>query len=239
VATSHGAPNPAVDRAPLPEEIADIDASLPNQPRMVAGVMTGRRALPGWDAKGEAFAWTDAVAAVEAVARAAGVELVRHPDASAPWHPGRAAAFALPDGRTVAHAGELHPKVCETLGLPARTVAFQVMLDPLIAASEGAVVAAMPVLSQPVAREDFAFVVNAGLAAGALVATVRMAAGELLDDARVFDVYAGEQVGEGKKSVAVSVSLRAADHTLGADEILGVRKAIVTATERAHGAKLR
>ena len=239
VATNHGAPNPAVDRAPLPEEIADIDASLPNQPRMVAGVMTGRRVLPGWDARGEAFDWTDAAASVEAVARAAGVELARQPDAYAPWHPGRAAAFALPDGRTVAHAGELHPKVCETLGLPARTVAFQVMLDPLIAASEGAVVAAQAVLSQPVAREDFAFVVDAGLAAGALVATVRGAAGDLLDDARVFDVYAGEQVGAGKKSVAVSVSLRAADHTLSADEILAVRKAIVAATEKAHGAKLR
>jgi phenylalanyl-tRNA synthetase beta chain len=239
VATNHGVPNPAVERAPLAEEIADIDAALPNQPRMVAGVMTGRRALPGWDAKGEAFDWTDAIASVEAVARAAGVELARQPDPYAPWHPGRAAAFALPDGRTVAHAGELHPKVCETLGLPARTVAFQVILDPLIAASEGAVVTARPVLSQPVAREDFAFVVDAGLAAGALVATVRKAAGELLDDARVFDVYAGDQVGEGKKSVAVSVSLRAGDHTLSADEILGVRKAIVAATEKAHGARLR
>jgi phenylalanyl-tRNA synthetase beta chain len=239
VTTNHGVPNPAVDRAPLHEEIADIDASLPNQPRMVAGVMAGRRTLPGWDGKGEAFDWTDAIAAVEAVAGAAGVELTRHPDAYAPWHPGRAAAFALPDGRTVAHAGELHPKVCETLGLPARTVAFQVLLDAVIAASEGAVVAARPVLTQPIAKEDFAFVVNADLAAGALVATVRAAAGELLDDARVFDVYVGEQVGEGKKSVAVTVHLRAADHTLSAEEVLGVRNAIIAATEKAHGAKLR
>ena len=239
VATNHGVPNPAVDRAPLPEEIADIDASLPNQPRMVAGVMAGRRTLPGWDAKGEAFDWTDAIAAVEAVAGAAGVELARHPDAYAPWHPGRAAAFALPDGRTVAHAGELHPKVCETLGLPPRTVAFQVLLDAVIAASEGVVIPARPVLTQPIAKEDFAFVVNADLAAGALVATVRAAAGELLDEARVFDVYAGEQVGAGKKSVAVTVHLRAADHTLSAEEILGVRGAIIAATEKSHGAKLR
>jgi phenylalanyl-tRNA synthetase beta chain len=239
VAANHGVPNPAVDRAPLPEEIADIDASLPNQPRMVAGLMAGRRVLPGWNAKAEAFDWTDAVAAVEAVAGAAGVALTRRADAYAPWHPGRAAAFALPDGRTVAHAGELHPKVCETLGLPARTVAFQVILDPLIAASEGAVVAAAPVLTTPAAREDFAFVVNADLAASALVATVRSAAGELLEDARVFDVYAGEQVGAGKKSVAVTVTLRAADHTLSPEEVLGVRTAIIAAAEKAFGAKLR
>jgi len=176
---------------------------------------------------------------VEAVAGAVCVKLARCSDVYAPWHPGRAAAFALPDGRTVAHAGELHPKVCETLGLPTRTVAFQVILDPLIAASEGAVVAARPVLTQPLAKEDFAFVVDDSLAAGALVETVREAAGDLLDDARVFDVYAGEQVGAGKKSVAVSVSLRAADHTLTAEEILGVRTAIIAATEKAFGAKLR
>ena len=68
---------------------------------------------------------------------------------------------------------------------------------------------------------------------------MREAAGELLEDARVFDVYAGEQVGAGKKSVAVTVHLRAADHTLAAEEILGVRNAIIAATEKAHGAKLR
>jgi len=139
----------------------------------------------------------------------------------------------------VAHAGELHPKVCETLGLPARTVAFQVILDPVIEASEGAVVVAQPVLTQPAAREDFAFVVDEKLAAGALVTTVREAAGALVEDVRVFDVYAGEQVGAGKKSIALTVTMRAADHTLSADEILAVRNAIIAAAEKAHGARLR
>ncbi len=233
------APRPPVDRAPSEAERAALDAALPAQPRMVAGVMTGHRTLPGWDTRGEAYDWTDALAAVQVVASAAGVTLTPRPDAFAPWHPGRAAAFTLPDGRVVAHAGELHPKVCETLGLPARTVAFQVILDPVIAASEGVVIAAQPVLTQPLAKEDFAFVVDAGLAAGALVATVREAAGAFVEDVRVFDVYAGEQVGAGKKSVALTVTLRAPDHTLSAEEILAVRHAIVATAEKACGAKLR
>ena len=238
-AGSDVAPSPAVDGRPSADEVAALDAALPEQPRIVAGVMTGRRTLAGWDAKAEAFDWTDALAAVQAVAATAGVELTPRADAYAPWHPGRAAAFTLPSGRVVAHAGELHPKVCETLGLPARTVAFQVILDPVLEASEGAAVAASPVLTQPLAKEDFAFVVDATLSAGALVATVREAAGDLLEEVRVFDLYVGEQVGAGKKSLALTVTLRAADHTLSADEILAVRNAIIAAAAKAHGAKLR
>ena len=64
-------------------------------------------------------------------------------------------------------------------------------------------------------------------------------AGDLLEDARVFDVYRGEQVGAGKKSVAITVRLRAADHTLSAAELLGVRGAIVAAVGAAHGGVLR
>lgn len=100
-------------------------------------------------------------------------------------------------------------------------------------------VAARPVLTQPLAKEDFAFVVDAGLPAADLVATVKAAAGELLEDARVFDVYDGEQVGAGKKSVAVTVRLRAADRTLSAEEILAVRNAIIAAAHKAHSAALR
>lgn len=232
-------PSPAVDARPSQDALAALDATLPEQPRIVAGVMTGRRTLAGWDAKADSFDWTDALDAVRAVAAAAHVELTPRADAYAPWHPGRAAAFTLPSGKVVAHAGELHPKVCETLGLPPRTVAFQVILDPVLEASEGMVVAAVPVLTRPLAKEDFAFVVDESLASAALVATVREAAGDLREDVRVFDVYAGEQVGAGKKSVALTVTLRAADHTLSADEILGVRNAIIAVAARAYGAQLR
>ena len=100
-------------------------------------------------------------------------------------------------------------------------------------------VAAEPVSQQVVAKEDFAFVVPVAVTTGALVACVRAAGGELGEDVRVFDVYAGAQVGEGLKSVAVNVRMRAADHTLSADEVLGVREAVVAAAADQLGAVLR
>ena len=230
---------PAVDGTVTDAELADLDAALPEQLRMVAGVLCGSRTPAGWNQPAAAWEWSDALALVETVAAAAGVSLTRRSDSYAPWHPGRAAVFALPDGTPCAHAGELHPKVCETLGLPARSVAFQVLLDPIIAFTEGSLVAAEAVSQQVVAKEDFAFVVPESVTAGALVAVVREAGGSLVEDVRVFDVYAGAQVGEGLKSVAVNVRMRAADHTLSADEVLDVRKAIIAAAETELGAVLR
>jgi len=233
------APAVAAAARPSDKELSALDAALPHEEVRVAGLMWGHRVPAGWNAPAEAADWTDAVRAALVAGGAAGVDVVARGDAHDPWHPGRCAALTLADGTLVGHAGELHPKVLETLGLPPRAVAFEVALDALTHAGAGAGIEARPVLTPPLAREDFAFVVDAGLASGDLVATVREAAGELLEDARVFDVYAGEQVGAGKKSVAVSVTLRAADHTLTAEEILAVRNAIIAATEKAHGAKLR
>jgi phenylalanyl-tRNA synthetase beta chain len=229
---------------PLDGSVTDVqlkalDAALPEQLRMVAGILTGSRVVGGWAQKAQAWDWSDALALVEVVARAAGVVLTPRADAYAPWHPGRAAVFTLPNGTPVAHAGELHPKVCETLGLPARSIAFQVLLDPIIEFTAGSLVAAEAVSQQVVAKEDFAFVVPAEVTAGALVACVREAGGDLVEDARVFDVYEGAQVEAGHKSMAVNVRMRAADHTLSADEVLGVREAVIAAATGQLGAVLR
>ena len=142
-------------------------------------------------------------------------------------------------GASNRRARELHADVCETSDLLARSLAFQVLLDPIIAFTEGAIVAAEPVSGQVLAKEDFAFVVGAGVTAGALVDVVRAAGGELVEDVRVFDVYAGAQVGEGLKSMAVNVRMRAADHTLSAEEVLSVRSAVIAAAESELGAVLR
>ncbi|KGM15204.1 hypothetical protein N867_10870, partial [Actinotalea fermentans ATCC 43279 = JCM 9966 = DSM 3133] len=135
--------------------------------------------------------------------------------------------------------GELHPRVLGALELPARTCAFEVDLDALVAAGEGRLVEAAPVSGQPLAKEDLAFVVAEDVAAGAIVATARSAAGELLEDVHVFDVYRGEQVGQGRKSVAITVRLRATDRTLTAEDIAGVRAAVVAAVGAEHGGTLR
>jgi len=223
----------------LPGDVEALDAALGEQPRRVAGIMTGSRVAAGWDGPAVPFTWADAVAAVERVLSV--VRVPAHIEAMAvpSWHPGRCAAFLLPDGTPFGFAGELHPKVLETLGLPPRTVAFELVLDPLVALSEGALVSAVPVAGHPLAKEDFAFVVPESLPAADLVRVVREAGGELMESARVFDVYAGAQVGEGLKSLAVNVVMRAPDRTLTADDVLAVRQAIIAAAEARFGAALR
>ena len=161
---------------------------------------------------------------------------------------GRAMRFAVEDGELVFGPGgtcrvplaaDQPGDPYDALGLPPRSVAFQVLLDPIIAYTQDQIVAAEAVSGQVLAKEDFAFVVDSSVAAGDLVALVRRAGGALVEDARVFDVYAGAQVGEGLKSVAVNVRMRAADHTLTAEEVLDVRKAVIGAAESELGATLR
>jgi phenylalanyl-tRNA synthetase beta chain len=221
-----------------PDDVARLDAALGDQPRRVGGIMTGARVPADWSGPAVPFEWSDAVAAVERVAAAVGVTLSVAPEQFAPWHPGRCAAFSVEGFGLVGVAGELHPRVLEDLGLPARTVAFELVLDPLVSASAGVIASATPVAGHPLAKEDFAFVVDASVAAGDLVAALR-AGHEFVEDVRVFDVYQGAQVGEGKKSVAVNVVMRAPDRTLSADDVLAVRTALIAVARDSVGAALR
>ncbi|MFD6175965.1 MULTISPECIES: phenylalanine--tRNA ligase subunit beta [unclassified Isoptericola] len=225
---------------PSDEDLAALVSAVPPQPRHVAGVLTGRARPAGWWGDGRAADWTDALAAARLVAERTGAEVTVVADTGTmPWHPGRCAALTLADGTVVGHAGELHPKVVEALALPARAAAFELDLGALIAAGGEEPVAASPVSAFPAAKEDFAFVVDAAVPAADVHAAVVAGAGTLLEDARLFDVFTGEQVGEGKKSLAYSVRLRAADRTLTADDVRAVREGVVAAAAERVGAVLR
>jgi phenylalanyl-tRNA synthetase beta chain len=207
-------------------------------------VLAGLREPAGWWGEGRRVDHTDAIEAALLVGRCLGVELTPVADAGhAPWHPGRAAALRLADGTVVGHAGELHPKVVAALDLPERAAAFEVDLDAVIAAMPTEPAAARPISTFPVAKEDIALVVDASVAVGELLAVVREAAssavGDVLEEVRVFDVYTGAQVGEGRKSVAFSLRLRALDRTLTAGETAAVREAVVAAAGERFGAELR
>ncbi|GAB2502993.1 phenylalanine--tRNA ligase subunit beta [Promicromonospora xylanilytica] len=225
---------------PTAEQLEALAAAVPAQPRRVAGVLTGKRELAGWWGDGRAAGWSDALAAARLVAERAGVDVVVSADPDhMPWHPGRTARLELTDGTLVGHAGELHPKVVEALGLPARAAAFEVDLSVLVDAASGEPVAARPVSAFPAAKEDFAFVVDGVVPAEAVRSAIVAGAGELLEDLALFDVFTGEQVGEGKKSLAYSVRLRAADRTLSAKEVRAVRDAVVASAADTVGAVLR
>ncbi|MFD0310811.1 phenylalanine--tRNA ligase subunit beta [Streptomyces sp. NPDC127119] len=237
----HRAERLPVDRRPTDEEIAGIDSALPRQPRRAAVVLAGAREQAGWWGKGRPADWADAVEAARTVAREAGVELTVRGDRHAPWHPGRCAALYVTvngEETLVGHAGELHPRVVKALHLPERSCAMEIELDLLEQAGAG-VPAAPRISAFPVATQDVALVVARDVPAADVEAALREGAGELLESVRLFDVYEGEQLGEGRKSLAYALRFRAGDRTLTVDEASAARdSAVALAGERA-GAVLR
>ncbi|MEV0264090.1 phenylalanine--tRNA ligase subunit beta [Streptomyces sp. NPDC050617] len=241
--TGHEAPavRLPVDRRPTDEEIAALNAALPAQPRRAAVVLAGAREQAGWWGKGRPATWADAIEAGRTVAREAGVELIVRQDQHAPFHPGRCAVLlAVVDGAEVlvGNAGELHPRVVKALGLPERTCAMEIDLDRLEQAGTG-VVRAPHVSTFPVATQDVALVVDDRVAAADVESALRAGAGELLESLRLFDVFTGEQLGEGRKSLAYALRFRAADRTLTAEEATAARDAAVASALERTGAVLR
>ncbi|WP_406479784.1 phenylalanine--tRNA ligase subunit beta [Streptomyces sp. NBC_01615] len=231
-----------VDRRPTDEEIASLTAALPVQPQHAAVVLAGAREQAGWWGKGRPADWADAIEAARSLAREAGTELLVRSGQYGPWHPGRCAELAVVvrgAEKVIGYAGELHPGVLKTLGLPARTCAMELDLDALEQASAG--VPKGPKISTfPVATQDVALVVDKTLPHTDVEAALREGAGELLESIRLFDVYENsEQLGEGKKSLAYALRFRAADRTLTVDEASAARDAAVALAAERTGAVLR
>ncbi|MEV7793861.1 phenylalanine--tRNA ligase subunit beta [Streptomyces sp. NPDC087512] len=236
------AANLPVDRRPSEEDLAALDAALPEQPRHVAVVLAGAREQAGWWGKGRPADWADAIEAARTVARETGADLGIRKGQYGPWHPGRCAElFVTVDGeeRVIGHAGELHPRVVKALGLPARTCAAELDLDALERVGDGTPQA--PGISTfPVATQDVALVVDAFVPAAEVEAALREGAGELLESIRLFDVYDNaEQLGEGRKSLAYALRFRAGDRTLTVDEASAARDAAVALAGERVGAVLR
>ncbi|MER6147101.1 phenylalanine--tRNA ligase subunit beta [Streptomyces hirsutus] len=231
-----------VDRRPTDEELAGLDAALPDQPRHVAAVLAGAREQAGWWGAGRPADWADAIEAARTVAAEAGAELVVRQGRYGPWHPGRCAELAVTvDGteRVVGHAGELHPRVVKNLGLPARTCAMELDLDALEQAGES-IPQAPGISTFPVATQDVALVVDGSVPAADVEAALREGAGELLESIRLFDVYENaEQLGEGRKSLAYALRFRAPDRTLTVDEASAARESAVALAGERTGATLR
>jgi phenylalanyl-tRNA synthetase beta chain len=241
------APILGTDRGPTEAELATLAAALPDQPAQVAGVLAGQRELPGWWGPGRTGSWADAIEAARVVGAVSHLALEARSAAEAPWHPGRCAALyvRVPAGPgrgewLAGHAGELHPRVTAAYGLPPRTAAFELNFAVLAAAAAAAEPVRGPALpAYPLATQDVALVVPAEVPAAEVVAALRAGAGDLLEDLRLFDVYTGAQLGQGRKSLAYTLRLRAADRTLTAAEATAARDAAVAEAARRTGAELR
>jgi phenylalanyl-tRNA synthetase beta chain len=236
--TNRGAaPVYGVEWRPSAAELEKLFDAIPEQPLFLAAVLAGERDRDGWWGDGRAADWSDSVEIVRELAGELGVEVEVRQTSRMPWHPSRCALVCLGD-QEIGHAGELHPRVCAAYGLPRGTAVLEIDLDALMARSVE-IPAAPAVSHHPLAKEDVALVVDDSVHASQVEHALREGAGELLESIRLFDVFTGPQVGEGKKSLAFALRFRAPDRTLTEAETAAARDAAVAAAAAAVGAVQR
>lgn len=209
----------------------------------LAGLRYGAPGPRHWAERERAVDALDAKADALAGLAAAGIRAEQaQTTAGAPgwYHPGRSGRIA--QGQlTLATFGELHPEVLAAFDLPVAAVAFELDLDALPRPKARSTKArpALEALPFPPVDRDFAFLVDADVPAARLLDAVRGAERRLVREVRLFDVYEGGGMPEGKRSLAVAVRLQAPDRTLGEAEIEAVAARIVAAAAKATGASLR
>jgi len=157
------------------------------------------------------------------------------------YHPGRSGAFKLGPKNVIGYFGEIHPRILAEMDVAGPMVAFEIF-PQAIPEPKKRLTRAKPPLNlsdlQPL-RRDFAFVVDAGVSADALIRAARNADKKLITDVSMFDVFEGGSMGEGKKSLAIEVTLQPVEKTLTDEDIDAVSKAIIAAAEKATGGTLR
>ena len=206
-------------------------------------VLAGEKKARDWqDGAATKFDAYDAKAEVLAILEAAGApidKLMDFGESGDHYHPGQSGTLRLGPKKILAAYGALHPSVTKALGLKGGAVGAEIFLDaiPLKKKSSHMREAFAPPALQTVTR-DFAFIVDADLPAGDLVRAVKGADKKLITDARIFDLFEGDSLGEGKKSLAVEVTLQPVEATLTEEDLKAVSDKIVANAEKL-GAELR
>lgn len=238
-------PRLPVDRRPTQEELAQITAAIPAQRRHLASVIAGPIERSGWWGAGRDASWSDALRIATGIIEDLGLHVTVDAGNYLPFHPGRCAVLSVTDPDTdedtviVGYAGELHPKVCAAWAVPPRTCAFEFDLDRVIDLAAGLVPRGPRFHSMPVAKEDIALVVATQTPAAEVAQALAAGAGPLLESVRLFDIYQGPQVPEGSKSLTFSLRFRAADRTLGVEELSAAREGAISAAAQECAATLR
>ncbi|WP_276354714.1 phenylalanine--tRNA ligase subunit beta [Cohnella caldifontis] len=215
---------------------------LPHEKPRLSILLAGHLRPAGWNRKAEPVDFYDAKGLLEAAFARLGMgELVDYEAASPDgFHPGRTAAVKLRAGHgseTIGYVGQLHPELQRAFDLP-DAFAAEIELAPVYeSANRRILYRTLPKF--PSAERDLAVVVDDAVTGGALTEAVRKAAGELLESVSVFDVYAGERLGQGRKSVALAMVYRHADRTLTDEEVADVHSRVLAELEQSFGAELR
>jgi phenylalanyl-tRNA synthetase beta chain len=224
---------PGVSKRPSDREIDEIYASVPEQPIHAGALFIGDCETGSWQGKGRAYDWNDAVGVITSILDACDLEWRIERSDFAPWHPGRCAEIFV-GTKVVAHAGELHPRVVSAYGLPDRACAAVLNVSSL---PDRSLVRAKFLGTMPIAVQDIALIVDVNVHSSRVEEALRAGAGELLESIRLFDRY--DQIGEGKISLAFTLTFRAPDRTLTSAEVSAMRESAAKAAKEATGAIVR
>jgi phenylalanyl-tRNA synthetase beta chain len=225
--------NPDTSDRPSQQIISKMFDSVPEQTEMVAGLLVGKKEVENWQGKSQAFEWNDAIAYAQEILELCHLDYEINRSDLAPWHPGRCAELLI-DGKMVAHAGEIHPRVLAQYNLPARSSAFAINLGALPAS---VLVRPNRVGVMPAAVQDVALIVESTVSALEVQQALKDGAGDLLESISLFDRY--DKVGDGKVSLAFTLTFRAEDRTLTGEEVSAMREAATNLAAKRCGATVR
>ena len=207
------------------------------QEPMLAGVISGTRGEEHWNLETATVDFFDLKGDVEAIleltanGKAYSFAAAKHPA----LHPGQSAAIVL-DGKTIGVIGTVHPELERKFGLNGRTIVFEIEWSAI---NTKVIPEAVALSKFPSNRRDIAVVVDDAVASGDIVKACLEQGGEFLKDAKLFDVYVGKGVEDGKKSLAIALTLQSAERTLEDADIAGAVEAIVDHVSAKFGATLR
>jgi len=227
-------PHLGTDRRPTPDEIAALYASVPDQWFVVGILLLGDAQGDSWLGKGRKYGWHDAIALAQEIIELTGNVSTVHRSDFTPWHPGRCAELRV-NGVPAAHLGELHPRVIAHYGLPPRSSAVMLNIGTLPVVGPTQV---KPLSNMVPTIQDIALVVPADCEVSTIINALYAGGGELLERVELFDRYTGKPLNENEISYAFTLTFRAGDRTLTAEEAGLLRDAAVAAAAT-YGARLR
>lgn len=222
---------------PSLELLAQLNASIPDQPRFVSGVLLGDWLPVGVGQKAVEAGYPHAIDAVRLIVQAAGLAMELEQVEVVGFHPGRAAKV-LVDSVQIGTVGELHPNLAAAEHLPRRVGIFEINLDLLYGLAPEMLQAA-ELRVMPAATQDVSLVVDTEVSAAKLLSAIEDGAGDLLEAVTLVDDYRGQGLPAGKKSVTFALLFRAADRTLTQAEATQARDAAVALVNARYGAELR
>ena len=225
-----------IGRVFIPKEEAK-ERDLPDERQMVVGAMSGPRFPASWLAQQVDMDFYDAKGALEAMLADTGVEAAFEPSEDAVMHPGKTARLTV-DGKQVGVVGEVHPSTLQRFDLDDAAVAmFEIDLEALFEAASASPSGYVPVSRFPQAERDMALIVDKGTSSASIQQIIDRH--KLAASSRPFDMYTGEGVPAGKKSVAYRIVFQSEQVTLTSEAIDRAQGDILRQLQRQLGAELR